>query len=75
MNLYKTKLILFATDKMISDGSMPEYPAPGFTSISTTHVDITSMVTPTTIRRRMLEQSVENESEGRLLSSSSYPGF
>jgi len=75
MNLYKTKLILFATDKMISDGSMPEYPAPGFTSISATHVDITSMMTPGSVRRRMLEESVENESEGRLLASSSYEGF
>jgi hypothetical protein len=57
MTLYKAKLVLFATDKMITDGTMPEFPLPGFTSISSTHVDITTMVTVAAIntRLRMLE--------------------
>jgi hypothetical protein len=42
---------------MISSGSMPVYPAPGFSSVTTTHVDITTMMTTTSFsnRMRMLE--------------------
>lgn len=69
MNTYKAKLVLFATDKMISSGTMPEYPEPGFTSISPTHVDVTTMVTTSAIfnRMRMLESDESESERGRIL--------
>lgn len=50
---------------MIASGNMPEFPAPGFTSISATHADVTTMMPPPTSFRmlesgeRVLETNVD----------------
>jgi len=51
---------------LIASGKMPGYPEPGFVSTSDTVVDVTTMLTEVTFRRRMLEAA---NGTGRILAA------
>jgi len=53
--------MMHASKKMIESGTMPAFPAPGFTLFSATHADITTMMPPPTFARVLEEGESENE--------------